>query len=124
NQVTGENFIGAGGGPADLFAIANGVRTAEVLPTGQVIAVVGSNVDFDGAGDFNHDGLADLLAHFDNFTTGVRSLFALKMTPGGPAGTGAVANLGLDWVTDAFGDFNGDGTSDILCIAMLAAFAL
>src|SRR5262245_46086813 len=116
NQVTGENFIGAGGGPADLFAIANhnGVRTAEVLPTGQVIAVVGSNVDFDGAGDFNHDGLADLLAHQDNFTTGVRSLLAYHMTPVGPSGTSTVANLGLDWITDAFGDFNGDGTTDIL----------
>jgi hypothetical protein len=114
NQVTGENFIGAGGGPADLFAIANhnGVRTAEVLPSGQVIAIVGSNVDFDGAGDFNHDGLSDLLAHKD--AAGVRNFFAYQMTPVGPAGTTTVANVGTNWIADAFGDFNGDGTSDIL----------
>jgi hypothetical protein len=32
------------------------------LQTSQVIAVVGSNVAFDGAADFNNDGLSDLLA--------------------------------------------------------------
>src|SRR5262245_3457949 len=36
------------------------------------------------------------------------------MTPVGVAGTSTVANLGQEWITDAFGDFNGDGTSDIL----------
>jgi predicted Zn-dependent protease len=123
NQVTGENFMGPGGGSGDLFIVANhsGIRTAQALQiengnvlTSKVIVIVGSNVDFDGAGDCNHDGLADLLAHSDNFSTGMRSLFSYKMTPVGPAGTSTVANLGLDWITDAFGDFNGDGTSDIL----------
>ena len=123
NHATGENFMGPGGGSGDLFIVANhsGIRTAQGLQiensnvlTSKVIVIVGSNVDFDGAGDLNHDGLADLLAHSDNFSTGMRSLFAYKMTPVGPAGTAPVANLGVDWVTGAFGDFNGDGTSDIL----------
>jgi hypothetical protein len=122
NQVTGDNFIGAGGGAGDLLIIANhGLRTVQalqiengVLQSAKVIAIVGSNVSFDGAADFNHDGLSDLLAHTDNFSTGVRSLFAYQMTPVGPAGTTTLANVGIDWVVDAFGDFNGNGTGDIL----------
>jgi hypothetical protein len=82
------------------------------LQTSQVIAVVGSNVAFDGAGDFNNDGLSDLLAHTD--AGGVRTLFAYQMTPEGSGGTSTLGNLGTDWSTDAFGDFNGDGTMDIL----------
>jgi hypothetical protein len=52
----------------DLFLIADHDTTRTViapLQTSQVIAVVGSNVAFDGAGDFNNDGLSDLLAHTD-----------------------------------------------------------
>jgi hypothetical protein len=123
NQVTGDNFIGPGGGTSDMLIIANhnGIRTADALQfengnlqSSTVIAITGSNVSFDGAGDFNHDGLSDLLAHTDNLSNGVRTLFAYQMTPVGPGGTSTVANLGQDWITDAFGDFNGDGTSDIL----------
>jgi hypothetical protein len=123
NQATGANFFGPGGGSADLLIVAshNTIRTAQALQiengtllTSKVIAIVGSNVNFDGSGDFNNDGLSDLLAHQDNPTTLVRSLFAYQMTPVGPAGTSTLANVGLDWVVDAFGDFNGSGTDDIL----------
>jgi hypothetical protein len=99
----------------DLFLIADHDTTRTViapLQTSQVIAVVGSNVAFDGAGDFNNDGLSDLLAHTD--AGGVRTLFAYQMTPEGSGGTSTLGNLGTDWSTDAFGDFNGDGTMDIL----------
>ena len=99
----------------DLFLIADHDTTRTViapLQTSQVIAVVGSNVAFDGAGDFNNDGLSDLLAHTD--AGGVRTLFAYQMTPEGSGGASTVGNLGTDWSTDAFGDFNGDGTMDIL----------
>jgi hypothetical protein len=102
NHVTGANFFGPGGGAADMLIIADhsSNRTAEALQiengnlqTSQVIAVTGFNVVFDGAGDFNHDGLSDLLAHTD-LSTGVRSLFAYQMTPVGVGGTNTVANLG------------------------------
>jgi hypothetical protein len=99
----------------DLFLIADHDTTRTViapLQTSQVIAVVGSNVAFDGAGDFNNDGLSDLLAHTD--AGGVRTLFAYQMTPEGSGGASTLGNLGTDWSTDAFGDFNGDGTMDIL----------
>jgi hypothetical protein len=123
NQVTGDNFIGPGGGTSDMLIIANhnSIRTADALQiengnlqSSTVIAITGSNVSFDGAGDFNHDGLSDLLAHTDNLSNGVRTLFAYQMTPVGPGGTSTVANLGNNWIVDATGDFNGDGTSDIL----------
>jgi FG-GAP-like repeat len=116
NQVSGANFIGPGGGPGDLLIIANhnGQRTAEVAPSGQVIAIVGSNISFDGAADFNNDGLSDLLARSDNLATAERTLFAYKMTPVGFSDTTVIATLTANWITDAFGDFNGDGTSDIL----------
>jgi hypothetical protein len=122
NHATGTNFFGPGGGSADILIIADhsSNRTVEALQiengnlqTSQVIAVTGFNIAFDGSGDFNHDGLSDLLAHTD-LSSGVRNLFAYQMTPVGVGGTNTVANLGQDWITDAFGDFNGDGTSDIL----------
>jgi hypothetical protein len=121
NQVSGTNFFGPGGGSGDLLIIADhsGIRTAQALQiengnlqTAQVIAVVGNNVAFDGAGDFNNDGLMDLLAHSDNGS--VRDLFAFQMTPTGVGGTTTLANLGIDWITDSFGDFNQDNTTDIL----------
>jgi hypothetical protein len=121
NQVTGANFFGPGGGSGDLLLIAahSGVQTMEALQiengnlqTAKVIGAVGSNIAFDGAGDFNRDGLSDLLAHTD--TGAVRSLLAFHMTPEGVGGASTIGNLGIDWVADAFGDFNHDTTTDIL----------
>jgi hypothetical protein len=122
NHATGANFFGSGGGSGDLLIISDhsSSRTADALQiensnlqTSKLIAMTGMNIAFDGAGDFNHDGLSDLLAHTD-LSNGVRNLFAYQMTPVGVGGTNTVANLGQDWIPDAFGDFNGDGTSDIL----------
>jgi FG-GAP-like repeat len=120
DQTGGDRFTGSltpslSSPAGDLFLIADHDTTRTViapLQTSQVIAVVGSNVAFDGAGDFNNDGLSDLLAHTD--AGGVRTLFAYQMTPEGSGGASTVGNLGTDWSTDAFGDFNGDGTMDIL----------
>src|SRR5262249_41610916 len=115
-EITGGSLTPSLSSPAgDLFLIADHDTTRTViapLQTSQVLAVVGSNVAFDGAGDFNNDGLSDLLAHTD--TGGVRTLFAYQMTPEGSGGTSTLGNLGTDWSTDAFGEFNGDGTTDIL----------
>jgi hypothetical protein len=71
NQVTGENFFGPGGGPADLFLIRNigGVRQLEAIQTdgtATVFGTVGTNQNFVGSGDFNNDGLSDLLINVDN----------------------------------------------------------
>ena len=69
NQTTGDNFFGAVGGPADLFLIRdiNGERQLEAIQTNQA---------FVGSGDFNGDGLFDLLINVDN-PPGVRTFLGL-----------------------------------------------
>lgn len=118
NQATGENFFGAGGGPADLFLIRdiNGVRQLEAVQTNgtaTVFGTVGTNQNFVGSGDFNNDGLSDLLINVDN-TPGIRTFLVDQMNPGGIQAQFQIAVRGADWVTDAVGDFNNNGTDDIL----------
>src|SRR5262249_57406793 len=81
NQTTGENFFGAVGGPADLFLIRDThagnipVRQLEAVQTNgtaTVFGTVGTNQNFVGSGDFNGDGLSDLLINVDN-PPGVRT---------------------------------------------------
>jgi hypothetical protein len=121
NQVTGENFFGAGGGPGDLFLIRDTVtdtpvRQLEAIQTNgtaTVFGTVGTNQDFVGSGDFNGDGLSDLL-----ITVGVPSLARAflvdQMNPAGIQAQFQIAVRGADWIVDATADFNHDGTSDIL----------
>src|SRR5262249_28504828 len=118
NQTTGENFFGAGGGPADLFLIRDqgGVRQLEAIQTNgtaTVFGTVGTNQAFVGSGDFNGDGLSDLLINVDN-PPGVRTFLVDQMNPGGIQAQFQIAVRGADWVVDATADFNHNGTSDIL----------
>ena len=81
NQTTGDNFFGAVGGPADLFLIRDtgGVRQLEAIQTNGTATVfdtVDTNQAFVGSGDFNGDGLFDLLINVDN-PPGVRTFLGL-----------------------------------------------
>jgi hypothetical protein len=119
NQTTGENFFGAGGGPADLFLIRDqgGVRQLEAIQTNgtaTVFGTVGTNQAFVGSGDFNGDGLSDLLINVDNPANGTRAFLVDQMNPGGIQAQFQIAVRGADWVVDAMGDFNNNGTDDIL----------
>src|SRR5262245_24838741 len=123
NQTTGENFFGAGGGPADLFLIRDTisggipVRQLEAIQTNgtaTVFGTVGTNQHFVGSGDFNNDGLSDLLINVDNPNTGTRQFLVDTMNPGGIQSQSQIAVRGADWVVDATADFNHNGTSDIL----------
>jgi hypothetical protein len=121
NAVTGADFVGPAGSAGDVLLIAdhNGARSllalevangavAQAVPLGSI----GANEHFDGAGDFNHDGLSDLLM---NTVTGSNSnLQILGMSPNGVQGLFSLGAVGADLVVDGIGDFNGDGTSDIL----------
>src|SRR5262245_31392711 len=123
NQTTGENFFGAGGGNADLFLIRDiftggiPVRQLEAVETNgsaTVFGTVGTNQHFVGSGDFNGDGLSDLLFNVDNPATGTRAFLVDQMNPGGIQQQVQIAVRGADWVVDATADFNHNGTSDIL----------
>jgi hypothetical protein len=132
NQITGENFSGPAGSPADLFLIRSGTVLQPIQTNGTVpfLGSVGTNQNFVGSGDFNGDGLSELLITIDNPVAGTVGLpdpdpFAVL------AGTrvfkvgqmGPFAFRGVDWIVDGIGDFNGNGTDDILVHRDTAATA-
>jgi hypothetical protein len=117
NQATGDNFSGPVGSPADLFLIRdiNGVRQLEAIQTNgtaTVFGTIGTNQAIVGSGDFNGDGLSDLLLTVDNATT--RTFLVDQMNPTGIQAQVQIAVRGADWIVDATADFNPNGTSDIL----------
>src|SRR5262249_20595644 len=116
NQTTGANFFDGSG--ADLFLIRDigGVRQLEAITNGTatVFGTVGTNQHFVGSGDFNGDGLSDLLINVDNPGAGTRTFLVDQMNPGGIQTQVQIAVRGPDWIVDGTGDFNHDGTSDIL----------
>ena len=135
NQTTGENFFGPGGGPGDLLLIRDvgGVRQLEALQiensnvtNAVVFGTVGTNQNFVGSGDFNGDGLSDLLVNVDNilssffFTLGfpqpiqTRTFLVDQMNPDGIQAQFQIAVRGADWIVDGIGDFNNSNTDDIL----------
>jgi hypothetical protein len=136
NQTTGENFFGPGGGPGDLLLIRDvgEVRQLEALQIDNsivtnavVFGTVGTNQNFVGSGDFNGDGLSDLLINVDNIPSSffftlsfpqppppTRTFLVDQMNPDGIQAQFQIAVRGPDWIVDGFGDFNGNGTDDIL----------
>ena len=64
-----------------------------------------------GTGDFNDDGLSDIL--FQNSTTGQAAIWEMNGT--NVIGGGTVSSIpGPSWHAIGASDFNGDGFSDIL----------
>ena len=73
---------------------------------------ISSNWHIAGTGDFNGDGLTDILWRADDGTV----TDWLGQSTGGFAGNGSSfnANISSDWHIVSIGDFNGDATDDIL----------
>ena len=67
-----------------------------------------------GTGDFNGDGFSDVL--FQNTTTGAVADWLVSPTSGMAGTFNAIAGItpNSGWTFDGVGDFNGDGTSDLL----------
>ena len=65
-----------------------------------------------GTGDFNGDGTTDIL--FENSNSGLVADWEVNNNTSGAFNPIAGVAPGSGWVYDGTGDFNGDGTSDIL----------
>jgi hypothetical protein len=65
-----------------------------------------------GTGDFNGDGMADIL--WRNTTTGDLAIWEMNGTTILNPSTSGVGNAALNWTVVGVGDFNGDGKADIL----------
>jgi hypothetical protein len=75
------------------------------------VATVGKEWQIDGMGDFNGDGYADILMHYDNATSHV--LGVLTNQKGSGWTFKEIGTLGKDVTIDGIGNFHGDGTADI-----------
>jgi hypothetical protein len=95
----------------ELNGASSGNQILHKLVLGRI--PVGSHIV--GTGDFNGDGNADLVVRASN---GVVQLWETKGTASGSQlqSVDAVHALTADWHVEGVGDFNGDGTSDILLV--------
>jgi hypothetical protein len=100
-----------------------GQRTLEVMVMNNntvvantTIGVNGVTWQVDGTGDFNHDGTPDILQHQINLNAGSMTLRELQMNPNAVQVQSAqtMGTIGATWQVDGVGDFNHDGTADIL----------
>jgi len=119
NNVTGHNTFGPTTGDYFVFQDSAGTKTAliEEIQNNTVVAShllgrIGSDWTVDGADNFDGDGDNDLLWHRDH--GGVRELLVVQLDNGTVVRGVGIGNVGTDWNVDATGDFNHDGTADIL----------
>jgi hypothetical protein len=77
--------------------------------TTPTLAVVDPSWRIQGVGDFNGDGLTDLLWRNTNGDAGI-----WLTTAGGGFTTVDFGVIGLDWTIQGTGDFNGDGKADLV----------
>jgi hypothetical protein len=120
-HATGHDLFGDGTGDTLILRattasnIPGGLLTmVDLSATGTLtqIGQVGSDWTVAGSGDFNSDGRSDILMQHDN--AGLDELYAFTMSATQVSAITKLGAVGLDWQIDGTGDFNGDGTKDIL----------
>jgi subtilase family serine protease len=89
-----------------LMAVTNGTPQTMYLGTSDPASSI------QGTGDFNGDGLGDLL--WQNGTMGEVSLWLMSQATGVSYTTANIGSADSSWSIRGTGDFDGNGTSDIL----------
>src|SRR6201999_667228 len=95
-------------------------RTLEILSiqnhavqSAPLLGPTGTNFVVDGVGDFNGDGTSDILQHVIN-SDGSMTFRILNSVKNSVQSAPSFGSLGADFQVYGIGDFNHDGTSDIL----------
>src|SRR5262249_52441255 len=98
------------GGNATLRALSMNAVQVQSAP---ILGGVGPDWQVDGTGDFNGDGTSDILVHQDS-SSGVRTLQVLTVQNNAIVSGTTIAHFGTNISVGGIGDFNNNGTSDIL----------
>jgi hypothetical protein len=110
-----------GNGTSDILIHRDSAttRTFEVLSinnyavqSAPIVQVTGLEWFVDGTGDFNHDSTSDILEH--RTVGGNTDVLAVTLNNNVEQSVSLLGTIGADWQIDGTGDFNNDGTSDIL----------
>jgi hypothetical protein len=83
-----------------------------VVQSTPIVQVTGLDWNVDGTGDFNNSGTSGILEH--RIVDGNMNVQVVTLNNNVVQSVSLLANVGKDWQIDGTGDFNRDGTSDIL----------
>jgi hypothetical protein len=119
-QIDGSgDFNGDGVKDILMERVFNGSKQFEILGVQNnavtsitIAGTVPQDYQVDGIGDFNKDGIDDILIHHDS--AGAHQLQVLFQGNYTTQSIGNAGSVGMEWNIDGVGDFNGDKYADIL----------
>src|SRR5262249_28815251 len=108
-----QHRIDLGNGSMTLRALSISPNPVQVQ-SAPTLGLVGATWQVDGTGDFNGDGTSDILIHQDSSATGQRTFQVLTIQNNTVVSGTTIAVTGTNISVGGIGDFNNNGTSDIL----------